>query len=137
MRLLYFSIGSYIKLKYVNESMLGELFACFAIKLNDISIWIFIEQQQQWCTLKKCEILFSTLYASVVAAKIHTHLFNACKASLWHKNNLLGRRPGLVVMDDDSCMRGCGFNPGTVYWMEIFSHWFVVKIVLFVWIDRK
>ena len=26
-----------------------------------------------------------------------------------------------------------GSNPGTVYWMDIFSHVFVLKIVLFVW----
>ena len=25
-----------------------------------------------------------------------------------------------------------GSNPGTLYWMDIFSHWFVAKIELFV-----
>ena len=33
------------------------------------------------------------------------------------------RSPGLVVMGGDSRS-----NPGTVYWMDIFSHIFVVKI---------
>ena len=26
-----------------------------------------------------------------------------------------------MVMGDDSCLRGRGFNPGTVYWMDIFT----------------
>ena len=30
-----------------------------------------------------------------------------------------------------------GLNPGAVYWMNIFSHWFVVKIVSFVWKSLK
>ena len=47
--------------------------------------------------------------------------------------------PGLVVMGDDSCLRGRGFKS----WhhildvLDIFSLWFVVKIVLFVWKDQK
>ena len=28
-------------------------------------------------------------------------------------------------------------NPCAVYWMEIFSHWFVVKIILFVWKEKR
>ena len=41
-------------------------------------------------------------------------------------------------MDDDSCRKAVGSNPGAVYWMDIFSHWFGVKIVsMFVWKDRK
>ena len=42
-----------------------------------------------------------------------------------------GGSPGLVVMGDDSCLRGHGFK----YWCLILdgqiSHLFVVKIVLF------
>ena len=45
---------------------------------------------------------------------------------------MLGGSPGLVVMGGDSCSEGCGLNPSTVYWMDIFSHLFYVKIVLFV-----
>ena len=47
--------------------------------------------------------------------------------------------PGLVVMGDDSSLRVHGFKS----WRRIldgrgiFSHWFVVKSVLFVWKDRK
>ena len=33
--------------------------------------------------------------------------------------------------------KAVGSNPSAVYWMNIFSHWFVVKIVLFRWKDRK
>ena len=36
-------------------------------------------------------------------------------------------------MRDDSCLRGVGSNPGALYWMDVFSHWFVERIVLFVW----
>ena len=28
--------------------------------------------------------------------------------------------PGLVVMGDDSCSRGRGFDPGAIYWKYIF-----------------
>ena len=28
-------------------------------------------------------------------------------------------------------------NPGTIYWMDIFSHLFVVKIVMCVWKDKN
>ena len=47
---------------------------------------------------------------------------------------------GLVVMGDDSCSKGCGFES----WrrildghLDIASHSFVVKIVMFVWKDQK
>ena len=33
-----------------------------------------------------------------------------------------------MVMGRDSCPKVVGSNPGTVYWMDIFSHIFVVKI---------
>ena len=47
--------------------------------------------------------------------------------------------PGLVVMGDDSCSRGCGFESGKPYtgWTWHFSHWDVVKIVFFAKKDRK
>ena len=35
---------------------------------------------------------------------------------------LMGGNPVLVVIADDSCLRGWGSNPGAVYWMDIFSH---------------
>ena len=35
---------------------------------------------------------------------------------------------GLVVMAGDSCSEGWGSNPSPVYWMDIFSHLFVVKL---------
>ena len=42
-----------------------------------------------------------------------------------------------MVMGDNSCSKGRGFKSCAIYWMDIFSHWFVVKIVLFVSNDRK
>ena len=39
-----------------------------------------------------------------------------------------GGSPGLVVMGRDLHSKGCGSNPSTVYWMDIFSHLFVLKI---------
>ena len=42
----------------------------------------------------------------------------------------LGGSPGLVVMGRDSPSKGRGFE--SVYWMDIFSHVLVVKIVMFV-----
>ena len=38
------------------------------------------------------------------------------------KDNYLGGSPGLVVMGDNSCLRGCGFESRRVYWMDIFLH---------------
>ena len=37
-----------------------------------------------------------------------------------------------MVMGGDSCSEGRGFVPSTLYWMDIFSHIIVVKIVMFV-----
>ena len=45
--------------------------------------------------------------------------------------------PGLVVMGDDSCSRGHGFESRCRILDGHFSHWFVIKIVLFVWKDQK
>ena len=35
-----------------------------------------------------------------------------------------------MVMGGDSCSEGCGFDSGTIYWIDIFSHEFVVQIVM-------
>ena len=35
-----------------------------------------------------------------------------------------------MVMGGDFCSKGCEFESGTVNWMDIFSHLFVVKIVM-------
>ena len=42
---------------------------------------------------------------------------------------------GLVVLGGDSCSKGCGLESRRriLDGHEIFSHWFVVNIVLFVW----
>ena len=32
----------------------------------------------------------------------------------------MGGSPGLEVMGDYSCSRGCGFESRAVYWMDIF-----------------
>ena len=42
-----------------------------------------------------------------------------------------------MVMGRDLVPKVVGSNPCTVYWMDIFSHIFVVKIVLFVCKDNK
>ena len=42
-----------------------------------------------------------------------------------------------MVKGNNSCSKGRGFKSCAIYWMDIFSHWFVVKIVLFVSNDRK
>ena len=48
---------------------------------------------------------------------------------------VLGGSHGLVVMGEGSCPKVVGSNPGT--WMDIFSHLFVVKIVMSVWKDEN
>ena len=51
---------------------------------------------------------------------------------------IMGGSHGLVVMGIDSQSKVVGSNPGTIYWMDISSHVFVVKIVMmFVWKDQK
>ena len=53
------------------------------------------------------------------------------------KHKVEGRSHGLVVMGGDSCSEGRGSNPCTVNLMDIFLHLFVVKIVMFIWKDKK
>ena len=43
-----------------------------------------------------------------------------------------GGSPGLVYWEETHVLKVIGSNLGTVYCMDIFSHIFVVKIVLFV-----
>ena len=43
-----------------------------------------------------------------------------------------GRSPGLVVIRGDSCSEAREFESQHCYWMDIFSHLFVVKIVMFI-----
>ena len=45
---------------------------------------------------------------------------------------MVGENPGLVVMGGNSCSEVIGLNPCTIYCMDIFSHIFVVKFVMFV-----
>ena len=49
----------------------------------------------------------------------------------------LGGSPGLVVMGGNSCSKGCGFKSQHRILDGHFSHYFVVKNVLFVWKHRK
>ena len=53
------------------------------------------------------------------------------------KNNNKGRSPSLVVMGDDSRSKGHGFKSRRHILDWYFSHWFVVKIIFFVWIRPK
>ena len=52
---------------------------------------------------------------------------------IWQTRIFKGGRPGLVVMGDNSCLRGCGFKfrHHILDGHDIFLHWFFVKIVLF------
>ena len=43
---------------------------------------------------------------------------------------ILGGSPGLVVVGGDHVPKVVSLNPNTVYWMDIFSHLFVVKIII-------
>ena len=46
---------------------------------------------------------------------------------------MVGRSPGQLVMGGDSCSEGRGFkSQHCIHWMDIFSHIFDVKIVMFV-----
>ena len=55
-----------------------------------------------------------------------------------YKHKMFIRLPtGLVVMGDNSCSRGCVSKSQRHKLDGHFSHWFVVKIVLFVWKDQK
>ena len=38
----------------------------------------------------------------------------------------------MVMGDDSRVQEVVGLNPSAVYWMDIFSHIFVIKIVMFV-----
>ena len=58
----------------------------------------------------------------------------AFQSGNWAKSIFsLGRSPGLVAMAGGSCAKGHGFENSTEYWVDILSHLFVVRIVMFVW----
>ena len=40
-------------------------------------------------------------------------------------------------MGGDSRSEGLSSNPSAIYWMDIFSQIFVVKILIFVWKDKN
>ena len=63
---------------------------------------------------------------AVLAQVVGCCVFDEVKQIMKHK----GGSPGLVVMGGDSCPKVMSSNHSTVYWMEIFSHLFVVKIVM-------
>ena len=48
-----------------------------------------------------------------------------------------GGSPGLVVMGGDSYSMVVSSNPGTAYWIDIFSQIITVKIDLFLWKDKN
>ena len=48
------------------------------------------------------------------------------------KNDNMGGSPGLVVKEETHNLMVVSSNPGTGYWMDIFSHIFVVNSVMFV-----
>ena len=67
-------------------------------------------------------------------------LKNSNAAVFYGKKSFIVVVPGLMVMGDDSCSKGLGFESQCHILdghLDIFSHWFVVKFVLFVWKDRK
>ena len=47
----------------------------------------------------------------------------------------MGESPGLVVIDRDSCSEGRGFNPSTMYKMDIFK-WICCKNYNVYWQER-
>ena len=53
----------------------------------------------------------------------------------WEKNRIYKKRkegscPGAMVMEETHVPKVVGSNPSTVYWMDVFSHVFVAKIVM-------
>ena len=63
---------------------------------------------------------------------VHFHLNSIYKCVIEGRES-----PGLVAMGDDSCSKGSGFESWRRILAGHFSHWFVVKILLFVWKDWK
>ena len=56
---------------------------------------------------------------------------------IYKRKTFIRLATGLVGMGDDSCWRGRGFESWRYILDGHFSQWFVLKIVLFVWKDRK
>ena len=65
-----------------------------------------------------------------VHVKTAVATFWATLGIIWARTNKMKSR-GLVVMGDDSCLRGRGFKSRYHILDGHFSHWFVVKMVLF------
>ena len=100
-----------------------------------------------WCCWPHCELM-EVMFGVVDSKKwlivngeknVLTHFpwFRQCQWQ-WNKWFKKGGSPGLVVMGGDSCSKDCEFESWhPIYWMDIFSHLFVVKIVMYVWKDEN
>ena len=67
-------------------------------------------------------------------------LIKVSSVEVWSETmSCLGGSPVLVVMGGDSCSKGSGVeSPHRMLdGHEFFSCWFVVRIVMFVWKERK
>ena len=71
--------------------------------------------------------------------KTRTHVEREEEIVKERKREFGDRSLGLMVMGDISCLRDCGFESRCRIQdgHDIFSHLFVIKIVLFVWKGRK
>ena len=79
-------------------------------------------------------VTFHHFYSNFSTSGFVFEKFRFC--SFWENNRQtifdVGGSPTLVVMGDNSCLRGCMFESRYCYSIDrTFLHWFVVKMVLF------
>ena len=107
---------------------------------RDIPTYQIVECEHLKCYINRSWVP-SHLKCQNVLERIHrlTSIFENAKIVILRITSPLGGSPGLVVMGGDSHSKGRGFKSQhrILDGLDIFSHWFVVKIVLFVWKTPK
>ena len=120
----WFVLTFYLPTYFHSAFWLGAICRCLCNETGGL--------QSPCCKWLKSHIIL-VKYISVVRAIWRAKLSRECKVKAWLK----GGSPGLVVMGDGTCLRGRGFESRRHILDGHFSHWFVVKFVLFVWKDQK
>ena len=110
---------------------LKYIFIYFTVSNVDPSyLCLFKTVSDRFIIISNDEIVCTSLHYSVGLLNHAIVIIFFLQANIYRCE---GRSPGLVVMGGDSRSKGHGFESRHHILDGHFSHWFVVKIVLFVW----
>ena len=80
---------------------------------------------------------FFPLYMPSAYATNYIHYFFFHLWLVRKHHNWMGWSPGMWLMEETCNQKVVSSNPGAGNWMDIFSHLFVVRIVMFCWKDKN